>query len=106
VIVQTTSGPNKPNIVGPNKGKSGIEYNYTFNSIDPDGDDIKYIINWGDNTSYTTDFNPSGTNVTISHTWATKGRYTITAKAEDEYGLDSPEATKNCYHPKNQSNLF
>ena len=84
-------------------GEPGIEYDYIFNSIDPDGNEVKYIINWGDNTSDKTDFILSGTDVTVSHTWTSKGKYTITAKAEDEMGLISPEATKAITIPRDKA---
>jgi len=92
-----------PIINGPSRGKLGIEYDYILNSIDLDGDDVKYIINWGDTNANTTDFNPSGTYITVSHTWATKGIYMIIAKAEDEFGLISPETTKAIIIPRNKA---
>jgi len=87
------SPPDAPHIDGPSNGKSGVMLNYIFNAVDPDGDQVKYIINWGDFTHDTTGLNPSGTDVTVSHHWSDKGTYTIKAKAEDEYGLVGPEAT-------------
>jgi len=92
--------PNKTNINGPNSGKPGKKCYYVFNSIDPEGDDVKYIINWGDNTSDTTDFNLSGTNVTVSHTWTKKGTYIISVKAEDVYGAESDWATLEVTIPR------
>jgi hypothetical protein len=47
--------------------------------------------------------NPSNTDVTLSHTWDTKGAYTITAKAQDEYGQDGPENTLEVSMPKNKA---
>jgi len=85
--------PSAPTINGSNSGKPNIPYDFTFNSIDSDGDDVRYIINWGDNTSNTTDFNASYSNVTVSHTWINKGTYIISAKAQDEYGAESGWAT-------------
>ena len=40
--------PYAPIINGPTYGKTGTEYNYTFSTIDPDGDDVYYYIHWGD----------------------------------------------------------
>ena len=85
----TNSPPNKPIIIGPDSGKPNTEYNFTFNSIDSDGDDVKFIIDWGDGDSETTSFSGSGTNVTVSHIWSDKGTYSIIAKAEDGYGAES-----------------
>lgn len=94
--------PYVPTITGPSIGKPGIEYDYILNSIDPNGVVVKYIINWGDKTSDTTDFYPSGQDVTVSHAWSKQGSYIITAKAQDVWGLISPEATKAITIPKNK----
>jgi hypothetical protein len=85
--------PFAPSIIGPTQGKAGEEYEYTFRSIDPNGDNIFYYISWGDGTDtgwigpYT-----SGESITLSHTWS-KGEYKISAKAKDIYGAESPWAT-------------
>jgi hypothetical protein len=82
--------PDPPVISGPANGKAKQPYNYTFNATDPNNDDVSYYIDWGDNTTsgwlgpY-----PSGDALLQSHTWATKGSYTIKAKAKDIYGNES-----------------
>ncbi len=94
--------PEPPVIDGQTNGKAGTEYEYTFNATDPDGDDVKYYIDWGDgDTEWTDDFSASGTPVTVSHTWVGKDTYTITAKAQDEYGLEGPEGTLDISMPIN-----
>jgi hypothetical protein len=80
--------PNPPTITGPDTGKPNNAYNFTFNAIDPDGDTIKYIIDWGDNTSDTTGYVASGTNVTLEHAWIV-GTYTLTVYAQDVYGASN-----------------
>ena len=72
-------------------GKIWTKYQYTFNAVDPDGDDVKYIIDWADGNYFTTSFNQSGTDVTVSHTWSKSGTCIITAKAEDSNGLIGPD---------------
>jgi len=94
--------PDAPTIDGPIIGDPGEEIEYKFNSIDPDNDDVKYYIDWGDDSSDVTDFNPSGTDVTVSHTWASSGKYSITAYAEDVYGLTSPTSTFQVIMPKDK----
>lgn len=99
--------PDAPVIDGPNSGKPNTEYNFTFNATDPDGHDVKYFINWGDNTSEWTDFYAPGTNVTVKHNWSSRGTYNITAIARDIHDAESPEATltvnipraRPVYHP-------
>jgi hypothetical protein len=93
VFTKENQPPNPPTITGPASGKKGQPYNYTFNTTDPNGDNVYYFIDWGDNTSsgwigpYS-----SGHEITQSHTWS-KGTYTIKAKAKDMYGSESSWAT-------------
>jgi len=76
--------PSKPIINGPHTGTAGISYTYTFVSIDPDGDDVFYQINWGDGT-FEDWFGPYDSNdiITVQHKWSKKGNYTIMARAKD-----------------------
>jgi hypothetical protein len=95
--------PDSPEINGPASGKTGITYDYTFNAVDPNGDQVKYIIYWGDGKIDTTALNPSGVDVIVSHTWSKKGVYTIKAHAQDEYGSDGPESSKSVTIPRNKA---
>lgn len=96
------SSPGAPTITGPDSGKPEKSYNFKFSSVDPDGHNIRYIIDWGDGDSDTTTYKPSGDDMTVSHTWSSDGTYTITAKAQDIYGLTSPETTKVVKMPRNK----
>lgn len=79
----------------------GIEYEYTLVATDPDGDDICYFVDWGDNTtSGWTEYVASG--VTLKHTWSEKGTYTITAKAKDVFDAEGPEGTLEVTMPRNR----
>ena len=101
----TTSGnnpPETPDIDGPTNGKAGTSYDYDFTATDPDGDDVKYYIDWGDGDTEWTGFSASGTPVIVSHTWDEEDTYTITAKAQDEHGLESDWATLEVEMPVNQ----
>jgi hypothetical protein len=98
--------PGAPTITGPNGGKPGIQYTFTFNAVDPDGDNVKYLIDWGDATSDTTSFAASGTGVDASHTWADEGAYTITASAEDSNGVVGPQTTKTMNVPRGKALNF
>jgi hypothetical protein len=77
--------PERPD--GPIEGKVGIEYTYSSNSIDPDGDKIYYMFDWGDGTD--SDWlGPcvSGDIVEASHIWTDPGEFEIRVKARDVNG--------------------
>ena len=82
--VMLSLAPSIPTIEGPTNGTAGFSYNYTFNSINPLGDDVYYLIDWGDNTSSGW-IGPyiSGEDVILSHIWENPGTYEIRAKAKD-----------------------
>jgi hypothetical protein len=82
--------PSAPNITGTVNGNPGVEYTYTFNSVDPEGDNVYYYIIWDDGYVETWDGpHSSGQEVDISHTFANQGTYTIKVKAKDIYGSES-----------------
>ena len=76
--------PIKPTIAGPTMGEPGIQYTFTFNSADPNGEDVYYYIDWGDgeNTGWLGPYS-SGQKISQNHTWNVKQRITIKAKAKD-----------------------
>lgn len=81
--------PNKPTIDGPAIGIPGVEYEYVFNAVDPDGDDVSYLIDWGDGTSDGwTFYYGSGEDIIIGHTWNEIKYYSIRCKAKDIYGAE------------------
>jgi outer membrane protein assembly factor BamB len=83
--------PNKPDIDSEKGVVPLVEFDYYFSSIDPEGDDIRFHIDWGDGTSYITDFYKSGETITIGHTYMEKGEIFILAYAEDIHGAVGPE---------------
>ena len=95
--------PGAPTISGPDGGKPGTSYKFTFKAVDPDDDQVKYLIDWGDGKTDTTALNPSNTNVEVSHTWSKKGTYTIKAKAQDSNDLIGPETTKTVTMPRDKT---
>ncbi len=99
--------PDKPEIGGPLQGPHHKEICWTFNSSDPNGDKVKYNITWGDKTPSTeTDYNPCDTPVTECHTYTPligQGKYTITARAIDEKGLTSENATLKVSIPRSRA---
>jgi hypothetical protein len=94
--------PYAPTIVGPNSGKQKKELTFVFNSEDPNENDVRFLIEWGDGNSDTTSFITSGHDKTAKHTWDSEGSYVITAKAEDSFGLISDPATWQVTIPRNK----
>ena len=101
--VRNNTEPNKPTITGPNPNKPDVWYTLNFNAEDPDGDYIKYIIDWGDNNSDTSYFVESGINVPFAHAWDEVGTYILKVKAQDIYGAFGPEVTKEIIIQKNKA---
>lgn len=99
--------PSIPEISGPTSGTSGVEYDFTLKSNDPDGDDVFYCINWSDGTSEFV-FGPYSSNeeIIVSHTWEEKGTYLVKVKARDYYEDESDWATLEVAIPKNKSTQF
>lgn len=98
--------PNAPTITGTTSGKIGKEYEFTFVTTDPDGDDVYYWIHWGEGCTYLDWVGPyaSGQEVKFNNSWPDKGDYNITAKAKDIYDQESDWGTLDISMPKN--NIF
>jgi hypothetical protein len=62
----------------------------TLNAMDPEGDDVFYMIDWGDGTT-TQWLGPyqSGTEIVFNHTWSQPGDYTVRARAKDVWNAAS-----------------
>jgi hypothetical protein len=95
--------PTPPEIDGPPCGHVGNNYTWTFHSDDPDGDMVRYHIDWGDGPTQTTGWNPPCTVVSVTHTYTTQGTFTITAYAEDEHGNVGPSTTFTVEMPRDKS---
>jgi hypothetical protein len=95
--------PSAPTIDGPTNGKPGQTLTFTFNTIDPDDDDVRFHINWGDGNEDWTPYVPSGKYEEMSHAWEDTGTFVITASAEDIFGNIGPEATFTVVIPRNKA---
>lgn len=94
--------PESPQITGPNNGKINVEYEYTFVSTDPEGDDLTYIINWSDGTIGEHGVYPSGEPILVKHAWSEQGTYIIKAKARNVHGVESDWGTFEVTMPSNK----
>jgi hypothetical protein len=80
--------PSRP--IGSSSGNIHEEYTYTTSTSDPDGDNIYYMFDWGDDTSsdWLGPFE-SGVECHASHMWTLKGNYEIKVKSKDTTGAES-----------------
>lgn len=89
-LERITEAPEIPEISGPITGSIGEILEYTLNTTDPDGDDVYYFVDWGDDitTDWLGPFN-SGMPINITHEWSKAGDFEIQAKARDLYLAES-----------------
>jgi hypothetical protein len=85
VTPKANDAPNKPAPpTGPTSGITNVEYTYSGSTIDPDGEDIYYLFDWGDGTdSGWLGPYPSGTTIEAGHAWSYGGTYNVKLKAKD-----------------------
>jgi hypothetical protein len=107
ILNTTNHPPSKPDIIGPRnvnymsvKSKNNDQKNFPpethgfrFRATDPDGDNIRYHIDWDDGDHEITGFYPSGEEITVNHSYNAQGSYTVRAKAEDPCGFFGPIGT-------------
>lgn len=80
--------PQTPN--GPYSVKVNESNDYFTSTTDPNGDDLYYLFDWGDNSSGKwIGPNKSGETVSDSHTWNEKGEFEIKVKSKDIHGAES-----------------
>jgi parallel beta-helix repeat protein len=103
----TNHAPEAPTIQGPSSGAAGTSYNYTFMATDPDDNVVSYYIDWGDgtNSGWIGPY-PSVEEIIVSHTWNTRGSYTIKAKAKDVLGAESQWGTLKITMPVDLPKTF
>lgn len=93
--------PTKPTIKGQSGGTVGSEYRYYLMSIDPEGYNITYCIDWGDNTrEVCIGPYPSGEQASAKHVWCEQGDYTVKAKSRNTHGAESDWTTLYVSMPK------
>ena len=82
--------PEKPQIGGPARHEPGVEYEYTFESTDPNGDGVYYYIDWDDGTvhEWVGPFS-SGQEIIYTHVYEEKADFILRAKARDTRGAES-----------------
>lgn len=90
ITIVANDGPAMPrDLYGLRSGYTGIAYTYFTMAQDPDGDTVKYVLDWGDGNTSATDYVNSGSVENASHTWSKAGEYLIKARAVDCRGAPS-----------------
>ena len=84
-LTQVELPPSMPIISGTEVGETNKSYTYEIKSYDPEGDKIKYEIDWG-NGKEETQYFESGEIARIEHSWKEEGTYEIKVRAIDEHG--------------------
>ena len=96
--------PSSPSINGPSSGEAGNVYNYIIMATDPEGDEVSYFVDWGDdNIGGWTRMLPSGEEYNVSHIWEEKDSYIIKVKSKDIYDAESDWATLEVSMPKQKT---
>ncbi len=79
--------PNQPSTpTGPSMGNTNMDYRYSTSTIDPDGEQIYYQWNWGDEISPWYGPYASGDFCNITHMWEHEGTFSILVRAKDQSG--------------------
>ena len=89
-IIIYNNPPGKPvKPLGNASGTPGTNYCYYTSAIDPDGDRVQYLIDWGDGTASIIGLIESGTMGSANHSWSEPGIYQVKANAKDNKGATS-----------------
>jgi hypothetical protein len=90
ISIAANEQPDMPrDLYGPRSGYTGIVYTFFSMARDPDGDNVKFLLDWGDGTNFETGLVRSGSLENASHTWSRPGEYQVRASAIDSWGAPS-----------------
>ena len=90
IVITENTPPNTPNTpTGPSSGKPGTSYLYSASSMDPDGDQVYYQWDFGDEITAWDGPYASGASASMSHIWNSQGTFTVKVKVKDEHGAES-----------------
>lgn len=89
-VIGLNDPPNQPTSPsGPSTGYRNQSLTYSTQTSDPEGDNIRYLFDWGDGSTDWTNFVSSNVPVSMAHEWTNLGSFQIKVKAQDIYGYDS-----------------
>ena len=92
-IIQPNRPPSSPDIYGPEISIMGTKYSYAALSKDLDGDNIKYVFDWGDGNTDESEFLSLQQSYAVSfiHSWSSAGNYTIIVTVSDNQTTSSSQ---------------
>jgi hypothetical protein len=89
-ITDFNTPPAKPSTPsGPPFGRTERSYSFSTSTIDPEGDNVYYKWNWGDDESDWDGPYASGSVVSTSHIWSDQGSFVVKVKAKDDNDAES-----------------
>ncbi|MFH1102054.1 MAG: PKD domain-containing protein [Methanobacteriota archaeon] len=91
-VIVEQCGPSMPEVSGPIMVLMDAEGVYRAVSVDPENDTVCYVVDWGDGSTLTSPFFPSGTVLSAVHAWGSVGTYCVRVSAVDEYSSCSEVA--------------
>lgn len=96
--VQPNAPPAVPTLTCPSTGLVGQSLSFTARAADPEGDQVRYGLNWTGATTVTqwapaSGTVPSNSVQTVTKSWATAGTYQLRGLAQDDNGANSAWAT-------------
>lgn len=82
--------PTDPLIRGPKRFKFDSLQEFTFSSTDDENNTLFYYVDWDDgkNTGWLGPF-PQKQQLSVNHSWQSKGSFSVKAKSKDNYGCES-----------------
>lgn len=87
-LLPISTPPSKPSTpYGSTSGKVNKEYTFSTKCNDFNGDQIRYLFDWGDGNKTITDYYPSNKTVNVTYAWIHQGTFNITVRAQDEFGI-------------------
>jgi len=87
-LIPASNPPEKPQTPdGQNSGRVNVEYRYTTTCNEPDGDQVRYLFDWGDGNTTITEYYTSGETIRESYKWNEQGTFNIRIRAQDDKGV-------------------
>jgi hypothetical protein len=71
---------------GPSSGDIDVSYQFSASAADSQDHEVRYLFDWGDNTTTLTDYYPSYATINVNHTWSSQDEFSVKVKAQCDNG--------------------